>query len=441
MKKRYFIQFVFCLFIAVLSGYSGYSEENSSSVVSQYGRQEEEIKAQVRESLMPPIQAALEKHCGEDCPSFQIEMHFKKLGDLDLVEDLGFGHVLSVPRKPELQSITLSVLTHQSVTEASRGSLKQILTQIVGNKTTVSFQIQIKTLNSLSPFLEKQKTPADLPSVQEDHRWELFYAVIWPVSLFLISLVGVLAVLLISKAQMQLLQARLNAKNANHPVPFAPSAENLEDHFKETDRILRTRKEDLQFLIEESAFERNLDLLKSVMHLFPSQVISTTLELSHSTLKILSELNANAKSEDSMMRFQEILVSFKLALDRAHWKRIEEVQFPLSKLRRFSDAQKIQFFKSLSTFQQKSASLLALSEDQWPTLMSELSPTERVAVGVAMVHYQNAEIQERIRLDAEVTAQIQKWMKEVAGSIQRQTESYSLYLEDTEAQALNQEIE
>src|SRR4051794_2639968 len=86
----------------------------------------EEITAKIREKLSPLVQSALQKHCGEDCPSFKIDVQYKKSLTQDVLEDLGFSHTEVEPSHPELQSVTIAVLIQDKVPQTSKDTLKQI---------------------------------------------------------------------------------------------------------------------------------------------------------------------------------------------------------------------------------------------------------------------------------------------------------------------------
>jgi len=413
------------------------------------------LTAKLRERLSPLIQAALEKHCGEDCPSFKIDAQYKKSIVRDVLEDLGFSHSESaeLPPSPELQSITLSVLVQDRVTPASREALKQILTHLVNNETPVPTQVQLKPLNALSPTLEKKAEPKAEPTSppESDHRMEIFQMLVWPLSLLFLALMGMVGLVLFLKNRRDLIRDRLLGQNKLEKPESRfsglkeASGTSVSPEVLEAMKLLEGRQEDFHWLMEDLVLRGDVKSLSQVVSLFEPQTLSTQLKFSNQALKVLSSLSS--ASQKSSVNGKESLAWLKENIDRVHWKRLEEQYFPLSKLTRLSDHQRVQVFMNLSSAHEKAALLASIPEEKWPLLLSQISSEERLELGLSLSRYRVLGMEDRVKLEFKLSSQMNEKLNEILinslsslEGVDEVMEKFTLYLTETEAQGLWKEL-
>jgi hypothetical protein len=422
------------MWVASSSGFAANLVTTSSPILKP-----EEITARVREKLSPIVQEALDKHCGEDCPSFKIEAQYKKSLAKDILEDLGFSPSEETTVQPELQSIQLSVLVHDKVPQASKDALKQILTHIANNESLVPAHVQLKTLNGMAPTLEKKAHPVEEPKVPEDHRMEAFRILIWPMSVIVMTLVGLIGLVLSLKNRRDLLRDQLLAKAPFTGLSTDPQGgknEHANPAYPEALMLMESRKDDFLWLIENLSLQGDVKSLAKVVSIYTPQDLSEKLNFSKQTLKVLSSVNSNRQKVNAQEAFSWI----KDSLDGVHWKRLEEQQFPLAMLARLSDKQRGQIFANVKSINEKAALLASIPEEKWPPLLSQISSEERIKVGVALSSHQESSLQDRIQLEGRLSAQVKEIMEKTTVYSESLMENFTLYLTEDEAQTLWQEL-
>src|SRR4051794_34387042 len=110
MKNQFAFALSLTLAVTVLTT-SQLRAETSSGIVAEANQpappKQEQISADLRERLSPFIEAILQEHCGEDCPSFRIDPQFKKSTTDRSLDDLGFSRPSSPEGVPELKSVAV----------------------------------------------------------------------------------------------------------------------------------------------------------------------------------------------------------------------------------------------------------------------------------------------------------------------------------------------
>lgn len=399
----------------------------------------EEITAALREKLSPVIEMALQDHCGEDCPSFRIDTQFKKPSH-GILDDLGFSKPATSDPNSELQSITISVLVQDKVSQGARESLRQILSHRASNEAPVPVHIQLKPLNSLSPYLEKQSQAK--PSFRERNssslrqKWVIVRTLIWPVSLLLITFLGFIALLFFLKNRRDLLRDRLAAFRETQASPSPQGGENLVTTPAVATNFLVTRPDDLFWLIEDLASREDYKSLKKVISTYQPQELTSQFKFSNQALRVLASLPAQRLASDDKLSAEECIPWLKDALDEVHWKRVAEQSLPLTKLARLTDTQCTEIFSRLKSVGEKSVFIGAIPENRWPNLLSPLSSEERIQIGLALSEYQNSGSEERKKVEASLSADLERILRTPNATQSGTIENFTLYLSDQEGQNL-----
>ncbi len=400
----------------------------------------QEVTAKIREKLSPLVQTTLDEHCGKDCPGFRIDSHFKKTLTKNFLEDLGFSRTTEPEEaQPELQSVTLSVLIQNEVPQSSKETLKQILSEKTSNASSVPVQVQLKAVHGVSPSLHRKLNEQTTPELPADHQMEIFNTLIWPSSLLIITLLGIFGLILFLKNRRDLLRDQILARQDSEKIQGSDLIANDQKSplFAEAFQLLESRKDDLQWLIEDLALKNDLKSLEKVLSLYPPQELSARLKFSSLTLKRFTEFSpASAKTQA-----QEALPWLKDSLKGVHWRRLHEQQFPLSKLGRLSDAQKSLIFGELQSDLERAAFLSSIPEESWPVLLSQRSSQQRIELGLSLSQYQDSTPQDRNQWSLHLSDQFTQILEKASASSMNWLESFTLYLTENEAQSFWKELD
>ena len=205
--------------------------------------------------------------------------------------------------------------------------------------------------------------------------------------------------------------------------------------------LLQERLKDLQWLIEERAAQKDYPDLKKIVELFPAQELTSRLQLSEYSLRMIARIPEDS-SQNSLL-LQEQTTWLLQALDRAHWRRLEEERNPLMKLERLSDEQILSAFLSLPSIGEKAVMLSAISKGRWPSLLSRLKSDERIQLGLMLAQYQSAVPTDRRAMEAALIQRVSESLNETH-STQSMTdgvlEDFALCLPEKEGQVLLQEL-
>lgn len=196
MKKLFTLAYFLTLALSSLTYFQVSAEELPSESGEQTNQpappKREQIVAELKERLVPLVEAALQEHCGEDCPSFRIDPQFGKEATDTSLDDLGFSKPLQLEKATELKSIKVSILIHHQVPQKARESLRKIVTHRLTHRAHVPVVVRLMTLDTYAPLMEKQMQP-ESTSLSFTDRIRLAKDFAWPVSLLLFAGIAFMA--------------------------------------------------------------------------------------------------------------------------------------------------------------------------------------------------------------------------------------------------------
>ncbi|MGZ3707936.1 MAG: hypothetical protein ACXVBC_03455 [Bdellovibrionota bacterium] len=394
----------------------------------------DELSLMIKQKLYPIAQALIQEQCGQNCPGLKVEPRFNSDPAEDL-DNLGFSRAAAVGKKPELKGVSVSVLILDRVPEPERLSLKQALAHRLGNEISVPISVQLKAISALPPALDTQPTP-ESPMIR---LLKSLRPLIWPVSTILLAVMGLLGIWLVHRSRIQLLRetaalerARLNESLATSPAAAASlpiEADNL-------DNFMNERIKDLEWLIEESAVKTDQDSLRKILQTFPAHVLTAKTTLSERALSVLARL---PESSSSGISTDEARVWMRQALDRAHWRRLEEEKNPLVRLDRLNDRQLLGVFRDLESASAKALLVGHLPQERWPALLSHCTPDQRVQIGLMLSGATPpAKGENKAASRRAIEARINAILGAGDHQSERVLEDFSSYLSDSELQKLAQ---
>lgn len=386
-----------------------------------------------KQKLSPVVESLLKTYCADECPGFKVEPLLKKT-NASSSEDLGFSPESVTPTEAEgeIASVAISVLVQDSVPQALRENLKQVLAYRASNEVSVPVQVTLKSVGN-APWITKVQTekpliPTTVPSS------EILKASVWPLGLILISLIALSGLVLLLRHRRQFLLDRVAALKPDPEVPAQESEKAISPNIEE---VLVSRSQDLKWTIEDLVSRQEEASIRKVMSLFSVEILNKhQIELSSRAVGYLARLDSSDDKQDPSSNWPWMLRT----LESARWKRLEEEANPFLKLSRMKDSELIKLFQDLESFRERAFLFSQLKQDRWPSLLAELRSEERVQVGLEVAHLQSLVPAEAQNLSLTVVGKLEKVLGDTARDLNSLLEDYSLYLGDREGQVLWQEI-
>lgn len=410
----------------------------------------EEAAYQMRQKLTPFLFQKLQDHCGEDCPSFQIDPQYKIPLKENSIDHLGF-HSLQEETlgTPELQSVQVLLLIDKTVKKKAQDTLQRIVTSSLSNVVAVPVRVEMKLLPSSSPLSEKRAFEKQREEAEERKQalLSLLKRLIWPTTLFLGGVLLLLGMMLFLKNKRALLQATLDAEAAKmaaekeeREAAAAAAAKKEEEsridaHLIEKGlaKLLEHRREDLKWFVEDRTHHQDAVALKRLLTLFPAPQLTSQLNFAPSVFRFL----ASFTDQPELNPGSETLDWLKHQMERAHWKRLEEQKRPLALIARLSKIELVQVFKKLGSVGDRALLLLSIAEEQWADCLSALATEERIQLGMAIAQYHHLTPVQRQEVEQGLAERIRGAEESMTlHSVSEDLEKFSLYLPEPESQRL-----
>jgi hypothetical protein len=410
------------------------------------GIKPEEITAAVREKLSPIVEATLQDHCGEDCPSFKIDTQFKKNNNSGILDDLGFSKPTQSNSTPELQTATITVLVQDKVPQTSRESLRQILAHRTANESPIPIHITLKPLSALSPFLEKLSRPVPTPTPatpslnQLEHQLTVIKTLAWPICLLIIAVMSLLALLFFLKNRRDLLKDRIRAFQESNKNKEDANETQIASTSPVATNFLENRTDDLFWLVEDLANREDYSSLNKVLISYQPQELTSKFKFSNSTLRTLASMPNSKTNTVEKQNTEQAMSWLKDSLDQVHWKRIAEQNLPLTRLARLSDEQCADIFANLKSLHAKAVFIGAIPEGKWPYLLSQLTAEDRVEIGLALSRHQASDPREQQLAESLLSTELETVLQVLNTSHRGILENFTLYLTEKEGQQLWQQL-
>lgn len=395
---------------------------------------------ELREKLAPVVEAILQQHCAEDCPSFRVEPVFKTSSTVDQVENLGFSTRNASAETLELKSVAVKVLVHGRVPLGHRQSLKEVLSYRLGNEVSVPVSIHLKELKVPAPVVSSQRQYGQ--GLQGSPILSFVQELAWPLSLLFLGLLGCFSLLMFLRHRKQMQQAALSSKGleqTSETKEVEPSNESEEQLNSYYANLINTRGSDLAWWIEERAAASDKDSLARILSILPADALTSQFQFSPLTLSVISSID---KYPDRDQNMSETIEWTEESLKRAHWRRKEEEKNPLVILKRFTDAQVFDVFSSVENGVARAALFHSLPKSRWPYVLSQLSSEERVRLGLDISDFFRLGTLERKRILHDISRLLTGLPSDTTASISKDgaLEDFTLYLTEKEGQALWQKI-
>ncbi len=415
----------------------------------------EAITAAIRERLSPVVEAILQEHCGSDCPSFRVDPQFLKT-NRTLLDDLGFTRPPQTNGSPDLKSISVSVLIGDEVSAPAKESLKLILANRVSNEITTPVVIQLKSSGLVSPIQEKQERQQKQELLDQQNRakqapppgspltpplspaLEWVRPLAWPVSTIILAALALMGFVLFFRYRMKLFRenAKLEVDRKAEQKSSTALESSVDSELVHT--LVEKRCKDLQWLIEERSAKKDHESLRKITTLVPAEELSSRLKLSEVALRTIAWLPTDAQRKTPQTA--ELSEWILRALDRAHWRRMEEDRNPLMKLERLSEEQLLDSFITLPSLGEKAVLISSISKDRWPALLTTLNPNDRIQLGLMLAQYQNAIPADRRAMEAALIQRVSETLDGPPQFKEGIVEDFTLYLPEKEGQRLWQEL-